>query len=438
MKYMTIKEASKKWDITVRRIQVLCSEGRIQGATRFGRAWAIPVDSEKPRDARIKSGKYIKKTIGMDTNKKLKLFSFFSGSGFLDLGFEKTGYDIELVNEFHQSFMEAYKYSREKMGMPKPKYGYFQTDINDFLYDRKDELMKYIEESRSDNANILIGFIGGPPCPDFSIAGKQKGKEGENGKLSLSYINLILEMQPDFFLFENVKGLWRTKRHREFYDELKKKLKRSYEITDRLTNSLEYGAPQDRDRILLFGVNKSTISSTYKGMLCIDSFHWEKYQTHDLDDVKQMPWPQMTPYEENSVYSFPDGIKKELTVEYWFRKNDVENHPNAHDFFTPRQGLPKMQSIDEGDDSKKSYKRLHRWRYSPTVAYGNNEVHLHPYKTRRLSAAESMALQSLPKEFCLPPDMSLSDKFKTIGNGVPFFLARGLAKTIKDFLENNN
>jgi len=80
-----------------------------------------------------------------------------------------------------------------------------------------------------------------------------------------------------------------------------------------------------------------------------------------------------------------------------------------------------MQSIDEGDDSKKSYKRLHRWRYSPTVAYGNNEVHLHPYKTRRLSAAESMALQSLPKEFCLPPDMSLSDKFKTIGNGVPFF-----------------
>ena len=86
------------------------------------------------------------------------------------------------------------------MGMPKPKYGYFQTDINDFLYDRKDELTKYIEESRSDNANILIGFIGGPPCPDFSIAGKQKGKEGENGKLSLSYINLILEMQPDFFV----------------------------------------------------------------------------------------------------------------------------------------------------------------------------------------------------------------------------------------------
>ena len=43
----------------------------------------------------------------------LKVFSFFSGSGFLDLGFETTGFDIELVNEFSPSFMNAYKYSRE-------------------------------------------------------------------------------------------------------------------------------------------------------------------------------------------------------------------------------------------------------------------------------------------------------------------------------------
>ena len=93
-----------------------------------------------------------------------------------------------------------------------------------------------------------------------------------------------------------------------------------------------------------------------------------------------------------------------------------------------------MQEIDEGDDSKKSYKRLHRWRYSPTVAYGNNEVHLHPYKIRRLSAAEAMALQTLPKEFELPDNMTLTNKFKTIGNGVPYLLAAGMAKTIKDYL----
>ena len=94
-----------------------------------------------------------------------------------------------------------------------------------------------------------------------------------------------------------------------------------------------------------------------------------------------------------------------------------------------------MQTYYEGDDSKKCYKRLHRWRYSPTAAYGNNEVHLHPYKARRLSVAEALAIQSLPKEFELPANITMSAKFKTIGNGVPFVAAMGVANTLKDFLE---
>lgn len=60
MEYMTIQEASTKWGITPRRIQVLCAEGRLEGAVKFGRQWAIPAELEKPDDARIKSGKYMK------------------------------------------------------------------------------------------------------------------------------------------------------------------------------------------------------------------------------------------------------------------------------------------------------------------------------------------------------------------------------------------
>ncbi|WP_140356414.1 DNA cytosine methyltransferase, partial [Klebsiella aerogenes] len=61
--------------------------------------------------------------------------------------------------------------------------------------------------------------------------------------------------------------------------------------------------------------------------------------------------------------------------------------------------------------------------------------HLHPYKDRRLSAAEALAIQSLPKEFELPASMSLTDMFKTIGNGVPYLLSLGIAKSITDYLE---
>ena len=59
MDTLTIKEASLMWGISVRRITVLCNEGRIAGAKKIAGAWFLPKDAEKPKDARIKSGKYI-------------------------------------------------------------------------------------------------------------------------------------------------------------------------------------------------------------------------------------------------------------------------------------------------------------------------------------------------------------------------------------------
>ena len=60
--YMTIKDASEKWNIGLRRINTLCNEGRIEGASKVGNVWVIPVDAEKPNDARIKTGQYVKTT----------------------------------------------------------------------------------------------------------------------------------------------------------------------------------------------------------------------------------------------------------------------------------------------------------------------------------------------------------------------------------------
>ena len=58
--YLKISEVSEKWGIKERRINTLCLEGRIEGAIKFGNTWAIPKDAEKPKDERIKSGKYRK------------------------------------------------------------------------------------------------------------------------------------------------------------------------------------------------------------------------------------------------------------------------------------------------------------------------------------------------------------------------------------------
>lgn len=60
MKYVSTTEISKKWNISARRIGTLCAEGRIPNVQRVGNMWLIPENAEKPADARVKSGKYIK------------------------------------------------------------------------------------------------------------------------------------------------------------------------------------------------------------------------------------------------------------------------------------------------------------------------------------------------------------------------------------------
>ena len=135
--------------------------------------------------------------------------------------------------------------------------------------------------------------------------------------------------------------------------------------------------------------------SNINGLLDVDgrlNFPWYyNAMFPDVNEVKSLAWMKTQDFHQNKVRYWPRRLPeqyKELAVETWFRRNNVTNHPNGNDVFSVKAGLTKMQTIAEGDVSRKSFKRLHRWRYSPTVAYGNNEVHLHPYKERRLTVAE--------------------------------------------------
>lgn len=56
--YLTVKETAEKWSINSRTVQTMCNDGRIPNAKKFGKAWAIPDDVEKPVDKRVISGNY--------------------------------------------------------------------------------------------------------------------------------------------------------------------------------------------------------------------------------------------------------------------------------------------------------------------------------------------------------------------------------------------
>lgn len=371
-------------------------------------------------------------------DRTLPVFSFFSGVGFLDLGFESEGFDPVFVNEYSAEFLRAYKYARQKLGIREPEFGYSCESIEALFRGRVAKaLLENIERARSRG---MVGFIGGPPCPDFSIGGKNRGHEGENGRLTGLYFSLIRKYQPDWFLFENVKGLWKTRRHREFYDSLKKQMQRAgYALTERLINAIEYGVAQDRERVILIGIRSDVCEKLgYSPANAItEGLPWQRALKYKRDEAFRLPWPGRAALPLAPEAFDPADLPEDLTVEYWFRRNSVTTHPNSKHGFRPRAGLARFMTVDEGDDSRKSYKRLHRFRYSPTACYGNNEVHIHPEEPRRITAAEALAIQSLPSDFELPPDMSLSAMFKTIGNGVPFLAAKGLAATVKQYLKRH-
>lgn len=359
---------------------------------------------------------------------KNRIFSFFSGVGLLDLGFENNDFEVLEAFEIYEPFLNAYKYSRRKMDLKEPKYGYSLQDIGQLLHN--DTFSKKVQFEINDATNNgFVGFIGGPPCPDFSIAGKNKGYTGDNGRLTKDYFKLIVKEHPDFFLFENVKGLWSTKKHREFFDEMLDYLKRNgYILSYRLVNTLDYGVPQKRERIILIGIDSKLLK---KRKITEMEQLWKPSNVGKIEN--QYKWPLEEPYVEDLEKEKPINIIEELTVEYWFKKNDVINHYNSLDYFQPRS-IEKFKTIKEGNVSGKSFKRLHRWRYSPTAAYGNNEVHLHPYKSRRISVSEALAVQSAPKSFVVKNSLTLTDKFKCIGNAVPYNLSYEIAKRIKKLL----
>src|SRR5205085_862660 len=103
-----------------------------------------------------------------------------------------------------------------------------------------------------------------------------------------------------FFLFENVKGLWMTKRHRRFYDQLKRQLQNAgYQTADNLTNGIEFGVPQDRERIILVGFHRSAPLNNGH------AFPWHKFAKYKSADVFSKPWPTTHDFMQDSDLPMP-------------------------------------------------------------------------------------------------------------------------------------
>jgi len=365
---------------------------------------------------------------------KIPVISLFTGGGFLDIGLHQAGFRAVWANENNSAFADMFESAMVRL-RAATKDNSLPTMISSRQSVEELSTKRVIREAFPKGRPELFGVVGGPPCPDFSNGGAHAGGSGVNGRLTKLYMEMVRGLRPDFFIMENVSGLHDVKKHRRFLSSLIKVLRKkaSYAVDLKVLNALELGVPQSRERLLVVGFKKARAIAG-AGREAVSKIEgWFPWPTvAKYVGARHLNWPGTSPFGESPTR--PEGIPAELTVFPSLQGNgDPELLPNGKEFFNAYS--KKFWTRAEGDVSAKSFKRLHRYRFSPTVWYGNQEVHLHPWKPRRLSVREALRIQTVPDEYVLPADQPLSAKFKLICNGVPCVMAEELGRSVMRFLK---
>lgn len=101
-------------------------------------------------------------------------------------------------------------------------------------------------------------LTGGSPCQDFSIAGKRRGLAGAKSSLAWEYIRALREKRPAYFLWENVKGVLSSRGGWDFGNLLTAFSESGYSLWWQVLNAKDFGVPQNRERIFVFGTREGT------------------------------------------------------------------------------------------------------------------------------------------------------------------------------------
>jgi DNA (cytosine-5)-methyltransferase 1 len=182
----------------------------------------------------------------MDSNLKERPIAvdLFAGAGGMTLGFEQAGFDVLASVEIDPIHCAIHKFN-----FP------FWSILCKSVEDTSGEEIR--NSSAIGNQEIDVVF-GGPPCQGFSLIGKRFFDDPRNS-LVFHYIRLVLELQPKFFVFENVKGMTVGK-HKEFIREIINKFEQNgYKVRDKyqVLNAAEFGVPQNRERLFLIGCRRN-------------------------------------------------------------------------------------------------------------------------------------------------------------------------------------
>ncbi len=314
------------------------------------------------------------------------LLSLFSGAGGLDLGFEKAG------------FRTAIALDREPSAVATHRANFDDCDAR--IHDLSEANLSWLQ--RRVRALNVRGVVGGPPCQGFSIGNVAKDPRDPRNRLIFAFAHVLKHLNRredlDFFLLENVAGLL-TPAQRPRYERLLSALADAgFRVEAHEVNAVDFGIPQVRRRVFLIGLN----SSSFPGVTV---------------KIRRRGG------ERKTVRDVLGGLPEATFFHRDLGPDDIKYHPN-HWTMQPRSGRFAKQRFNKW----RSFRKLDWDQPSPTVAYGNREIHVHPEGHRRLSVLEAMLLQGLPKRFVLHGNFS--EQVTQVSNLVPPPMARAAAVAI--------
>lgn len=275
---------------------------------------------------------------------------------------------------------------------------------------------KSITEISPDEIPDVVGFVGGPPCQSWSLAGKMEGIKDPRGRLFYDYIKLIKEKQPLFFLAENVAGILSPKHYPEFMKIVKAFEEIGYNVSYKLLDVKYYGVPQERKRVIIVGYHKS-LGKKFEFPQASLRLVTLKEAIGDLPEAKAAS-------EKNKA----NGKLSIINHEYmnggfstiYMSRNRVRNWDEQS--FTIQAGgrhapihpqAPKMKFIEH---NKREFVK------------GKENLY------RRLSVRECARIQTFPDDFVFYY-IDVADGYKMIGNAVPVKFAEAIAIKIMEDLK---
>lgn len=342
------------------------------------------------------------------------VIDLFSGAGGLSLGFQQAGFEIAAGVDVEERFVGTF--SRNHDGEKG-----IQADLTDVT---GSDLLEEVDRDR------VEGVVGGPPCQGFSLAGRRQADD-ERNNLVFHFIRLVDEIDPDFFLMENVGGItsMATTDGRDVVEEILGRVPPRYETRTFVLNSVEYGTPQLRRRFFLAGVKNGSAINRPEPTHgpAVGLFREQGVTVEDaLGDLPAPTSEEPQEYNGGPTNDFQEYLRAGSTKLY--------NHtPTNHRQST----IEKMQDQEQGtslyDSYTDSWYRLVPNEPAPTVKENHNAPFVHPHEDRVTTPRECARLQGFPDNFVFEGPKSA--QLVQIGNAVPPQFGQAWGRTFMHLFE---